>query len=155
MTVRPSSRRCRSSHGFTLIEIMVVVGIVAILSAIAYPSYRDYIVRGRLVDATNGLATMRADMERHFQDNRDYRTVGAFVSPCLRNGGTQAGDFLITCSVGPGQQNYTLAATGGAATIVNGFVLSVNELDQRSTVAPSGWTTCATRWITKKGDPCL
>ena len=50
MTVRPSSRRCRSSHGFTLIEIMVVVGIVAILSAIAYPSYRDYIVRGRLVD---------------------------------------------------------------------------------------------------------
>lgn len=155
MTVRPSSRRCRSSHGFTLIEIMVVVGIVAILSAIAYPSYRDYIVRGRLVDATNGLATMRADMERHFQDNRDYRTVGAIVSPCLRNGGTQAGDFLITCSAGPTLTTYTLAATGGAASMVNGFVLSVNELDQRSTVAPSGWTTCATRWITKKGDPCL
>lgn len=157
MTFPPRPRRSRSSHGFTLIEVMVVVAIIGILASIAYPSYRDYIIRGRLVDATNGLATMRADMERHFQDNRDYRTVGAFVSPCLRNGGTRAGDdFLIACSAGPGPTTYTLAATGGAGSIVNGFVLSVNELDQRSTTfAPPGWTTCPTRWITKKGDPCL
>lgn len=155
MTVPLRPRRSRSSHGFTLIEVMVVVAIIGILAAIAYPSYRDYVIRGRLVDATNGLATMRADMERHFQDNRDYRTVGAFVSPCLRNGGTQAGDFLITCSAGPTLATYTLRAQGGAATVVNGFQLFVDELDQRSTVAPAGWTSCATRWITKRGDPCL
>jgi len=156
MTVPTRPRIRRTSRGFTLIEVMVVVGIIGILAAIAYPSYRDYVVRGRLVDATDGLSTMRADMERHFQDNRDYRTVGAFVTPCARNVGTRTfGDFVVTCSVGPTLTTYTLAATGGVGSVVNGFVLSVNELDQRSTVAPSGWTTCATRWITKKGDPCL
>lgn len=154
MTAPPLSRCCRSSRGFTLIEVMVVVGIIAILSAIAYPSYRDYIIRGHLVDATNGLATMRADMERHFQDNRTYATVPPFISPCLRNGGTQAGDFLITCNGLLDGANYTLQATGSGIT--NNFVFTVNMRDDRSTVAPagSGWTSCLTRWITKKGDAC-
>ena len=52
-------------RGFTLIEVMVTVAIVGILSMIAYPSYRDYVLRGHLVDATNGLSTVRAQMERH------------------------------------------------------------------------------------------
>ena len=61
---------------------MITVAIVGILAAVAYPSYRDYIVRGQLVDATTALATYRADMERHFQDNRSFATVGAFTTPC-------------------------------------------------------------------------
>ena len=39
-------------HGFTLIEVMIVVAIVAILSAVALPSYNDYVTRGRIPDAT-------------------------------------------------------------------------------------------------------
>ncbi len=68
-------------RGFTLIELMITVAIVAILAAIALPSYRDYILRGQVVDATNGLAGMRADMERFFQDNRTYATTGTFTTP--------------------------------------------------------------------------
>jgi type IV pilus assembly protein PilE len=156
MTVPTSPRRRRSSHGFTLIEVMVVVGIIGILSAIAYPSYRDYVIRGRLVDATNGLATMRADTERHFQDQRTYLTVAPFTTPCARGAAARTfGDFVVSCGAPFDQNRYTLVATGTAGTVVGGFVLTVNELDQRSTVAPAGWTSCPTRWITKKGDPCI
>ena len=43
---------------------MITVAIVAILASIALPSYRDYILRGQLVDATNLLSAGRANMER-------------------------------------------------------------------------------------------
>ena len=66
------------SQGFTLLELMIVVAIVAILTTIAYPNYRDYVIRGQLVDATQGLSAVRANMERYFQDNRTYQPIGAF-----------------------------------------------------------------------------
>ena len=69
-------------HGFTLIEVMITVAIVAILAAVAVPSYSAYVTRGHLADAASGLAATRAQMERHYQDNRSYATVGAFTTPC-------------------------------------------------------------------------
>lgn len=152
-----SPRQRRAAKGFTLIEVMIVVAIIAILAAVAYPSYREYVIRGRLVDATNALSEVRARMERHFQDNRDYRTVGAFTSPCLQAPATLTfGDFVVTCGAGPTATTYRLDATANAGTVVAGFRFTVNELDQRATAAaPAGWTACATRWITKKGVPCV
>lgn len=47
------------AQGFTLIEVMIVVAIVAILSSIALPSYTEYVQRGRLVDAHAALANAR------------------------------------------------------------------------------------------------
>ena len=117
---------------------MIVVAIIGILAAIAYPSYRDYVIRGALVDATNGLSTTRADMERHLQDNRTYASVG-FTSPCLRAGGIAFGDFTITCSVAPTAAGYTLSAAGNPGTNVAGFTFTVDQIDQRTTVAPTGW----------------
>src|ERR1700722_11706839 len=80
----PRMRHSRS-QGFTLIELMITVAIVAILAAIAIPNYRDYVIRGQLVDATQALAAVRANMERYFQDNRTYLAIAgppAFTPPC-------------------------------------------------------------------------
>lgn len=142
------------SRGFTLIEVMIVVAIIAILAAVAVPSYRDYILRGRLTEATNGLAAMRAEMERHFQDNRTYVTVGAFVTPCERADGQRTfGDFVVSCSVGPAAASYTLLATGSGMTA--DFRFTTNQNDVRSTTTTvTGWTSAGACWVVRKGQVC-
>ena len=144
----------RRETGFTLIEVMITVAIIGILAAVALPSYREYIVRGHLTDASNGLATIRAQMERHFQDNRSYATVGAFTTPCAATAATRTFNlFVVSCSGTPTATAFTLLATGSGA--VNGFGFTITEADVRATTAaPSGWTTCTTKWLLKKGAPC-
>lgn len=140
--------------GFTLIEVMITVAIVAILAAVALPSYRDYILRGHLADASNGLATVRAQMERHFQDNRTYATVGTFTTPCAAAADTRTFNlFEVSCSGTPTALAFTLRAVGSGAA--SGFTFTVTESDVRATTAaPSGWTTCTTRWMLRKGATC-
>jgi type IV pilus assembly protein PilE len=152
-------RTLRRQAGFTLIEVMIVVAIIGILAAVAYPSYRDYILRGNLVDATNGLASVRAQMERHFLDNRTYATANGFTTPCaaVDGGGTDRprrfGGFLVSCAVAPTATTFTLQAVG--AGNVNGFTYTINQADVRATTAAiAGYNTCASAWITKKGQAC-
>ena len=95
-----------SGRGFTLIELMVTVAIVAILAAIAYPAYRNYVIRGQLVDATNGLSALRANMERFFQDNRTYATTGAFTTPCATT--ATVGNFQLSCTSVPTATTFQL-----------------------------------------------
>ena len=61
-----------NARGFSLIELMIVVAVVAILSAVAIPSYRDYTIRAQLIEATNALSDTRVRMEQFYADNRTY-----------------------------------------------------------------------------------
>ena len=65
----------RRPSGFTLIEVMIVVAIVAILASIAIPAYTDYILRSKITAATSALGSQQVKMEQFFQDRRTY--VGA------------------------------------------------------------------------------
>jgi len=145
----------KNSGGFTLIEVMITVAIIGILSAIAYPQYRDHIVRGQLTDAINGLSTIRAQMERHFQDNRTYATAGTFTTPCAATPATERtfGPFVVSCPGTPTATAFTLQAVGSGA--VSGFTFTINQAEVRATTAAAtGWNTCATGWMTRKGQVC-
>jgi len=145
----------RTARGFTLIEVMITVAIVAILAVVALPSYREYVVRGQLANATNGLATIRAQMERHFQDNRTYATSGTFVTPCASTDAAPRtfGNFVVSCSGTPSGTGFTLQAVGSGTT--NGFTFTITEADVRATsAAPTGYNTCTTKWLLKKGETC-
>ena len=148
----------RAHKGFTLIEVMIVVGIVAILSAIAIPSYSEYIRRARITEATSNLGTMRLKMEQYFQDNRTY--VGACTPGTVAVLPT-APNFTFACPVRLAT-SYRITATGNAGTPVAGFVyqLDMNNpvgtglVSSASFPAVSGWTNTATCWAIKKDGSC-
>lgn len=139
---------------------MVTVAIVGILAAIALPSYRDYVLRGQLVDATNLLSAARANMERYFQDNRTYAAVGAFTPPCATTDAAPRtqGSFVMSCTApaAPDANTYTLTATGSGAA--SGFAYTVTQADVRTTTiaSPAPWPAVSATpcWIMKRGQTC-
>jgi type IV pilus assembly protein PilE len=138
--------------GFTLIEVMITVAIVAILAAIALPSYQDYVLRGHIPEATSELSARRVQAEQYFQDNRTYLNVGAFTNPaCVAN--TAGRNFDFDCSVQTAT-TYTIRAVG--KSVMAGFTsYTINETGARaSTVTQSGWTGNANCWVTAKGGTC-
>jgi type IV pilus assembly protein PilE len=141
-----------SLHGFTLIEVMVVVAIVAILAAVGLPAYNDHITRSKLSEATANLGTLRVQMEQYFQDNRTY--VGG---PCTPGTGSDIKYFAYTCSAGePTATTYRVKATGAATQGMNGFTLSIDQNNVKRTEAvPAGWSAPATNcWILRKQGSC-
>jgi type IV pilus assembly protein PilE len=141
--------------GFTLIELMIVVAIIGTLTMVAYPSYRDSIVRGQLTDGINGLSAVRAQMERHYQDNRTYATAGTFVTPCALTDASARtfGNFVVSCSGTPDASGFTLEAVGSGPS--SGFSFTINQQEAKSTsAAPTGWNTCTGKWLTRKGQTC-
>jgi type IV pilus assembly protein PilE len=134
--------------GFTLLELMIVVAIVSILAAIALPAYSDYVIRGRIVDATSNLATKRTQLEQYFQDHQTYDTA-----PACDDDTTTSDYFNFGC---PTQSvtTYTLTATGKGS--MDGFVFTLNQDNVKATTSvPSGWATPSTNcWVRAKGGVC-
>lgn len=107
-------------NGFTLIELMIVVAIVGILSAIAYPSYAEYIRRGHRADARAGLLQAQQWLERAATATGQYPMASpTFVMPASL---TWAADPTKRYTIGfknppaPSGAVFTLIATRKAAT---------------------------------------
>jgi type IV pilus assembly protein PilE len=137
----------RHIKGFTLIELMIAVAVIAILAAVALPSYRDYILRGKLTEAHSSLSELRLRAEKYFADNRTYVGFNQALT------GTKY--FTYACAT-PSATSFTCTATGVASEGLTGFEFAITESNVRSSTftGVSGWNSCATKWITKKGEAC-
>lgn len=127
MSMNPQSKRMHQG-GFTLIELMIVVAIVGILSAIAYPSYTEYVRRGHRAEARTGLLQAAQWMERAATATGVYPTslpsnltkVPGDRYDITLSGGAAA--FTLTATPKGAQSgdkcgNYTLTNTGQRGTI--------------------------------------
>lgn len=141
-----------SQTGFTLIELMITVAIVAILASVALPAYQDYVRRGQIQDGTSTLSALRVRMEQFYQDNRSY--VG---NQCGGNCGVACPNtqfFSYTCATANNGQTFTLTANGIGP--MAGFSYTIDQDGTRtSTITAAGWAANSnTCWITRRGGQC-
>lgn len=146
----------KMQQGFTLLELMIVVAIIAILSAIALPIYSDYVTRSKITEATNNLSAYRVSMEQYYQDNRNYGTTACGIDANAASSNLKY--FTLTCA-GPasagtsasGYQSYVATATGKTGTAVAGFSYTIDNSNNKTSTVPTAWGGSQTCWITAKG----
>lgn len=99
--------------GFTLIELMIVVAIVGILSAVAYPSYTEYVRRGHRADARAGLLQAQQWLERAATATGVYPTTLPYTLQWKDAGGNTDPTKRYTIGFDDGNTNaaFTLVAT--------------------------------------------
>lgn len=145
----------KQQNGFTLIELMITVAIVAILAAVALPAYTDYVIRGKLPEAHSELANYRVRMEQYYQDNRNYGTVGGACGASLPTGLKY---FSISCTMGGTDQTYVATASNVANQglgAVGSYQFTINESNAKTTTAFTGASgLTANCWYTKKAGSC-
>lgn len=107
----------KKSAGFTLIELMITVAIVAILAVVAYPSYNDFVVRSNRAEAPRELVRLANLQEQLFVDSRAYTTnISDLGVGSTATYETPSSNYKITSTVVGNTFTLTADAKGAQAT---------------------------------------
>lgn len=113
----------QKQQGFTMIELMIVVVIIAILAAVALPNYRRYVVRAHRADAQRALLDLAGRQERYLYSNNAYTNslaalganssmAGAYYTMSIDPAGTSTVAYsLVAAASGTQQRDDKLCQT--------------------------------------------
>ena len=146
----PTSRRL-TTGGFSLVALMVAVSVIGILSAVALPSYSNYVKNGNAQEAPSNLMTMKTQAEQYFSDNP---AKGFKDFPCTAPSNAKFFDYACTYTPVTVPQNaITITATGKSSSNISGWTYTIDQTGTRTSsgIGTSSSTTC---WITKYNGSC-
>lgn len=146
----------RFSRGFTLIELLIVLAIVAIILAIAIPSYDQYVLRSNRSEGKNLLLRIAAEQEKFFTTFNRYSanlngprtgnpaTSGLNMDISTQQDAADTAFYTINVVVPANGLTYTLQATPSGAFQATDpcGALTVNNAGERDALGPTAPDNC-------------
>ena len=115
MQMSPARRPHRTVRGFTLIELLVAIAILAIIAAVAFPSFQDSIRKGRRADAFSAIAAVQQSQERWRANNQQFST-----------------SLSALRVASPALYTVTISAPPDPATLSTGYVVVAEGIGSQS-----------------------
>jgi type IV pilus assembly protein PilE len=135
----------RHMQGVTLMELMVVMVIIGILAAVAYPNYRDFVARAKRNEAKAALLQIATNQERYYLNNNTYTSdmtdLGFAVAGDFK---TETGSYNIDVANGADSNTYSATASyllGGKESAAC-LTFSINATGAKTSLP---YTDCWTR----------
>lgn len=116
-----------TARGFTLIEVMVVIGVISVLAAIAWPMFTEQSLKNGRANAVIALTRISNELNKYYSDNEGY--TGYTVSTAVNNG---LKNYTITLTqLTASQFTVTATPTGAQAADADCTTLTINHLGQK------------------------
>lgn len=124
-------------EAFTLVELMIVVVVIGVLGAIAYPSYSGFVRKGNRSDAKNVLLRAAQNLERRYTETNSYAgaTIGAGAATDVWSSSTSPQSFYTLSLPTLTPSTFTLRATA-TGTQANDTMCGTMELTQAGVKTP-------------------
>jgi type IV pilus assembly protein PilE len=141
-------RSKKNQAGFTLIELIIVVVVIAILASVAIPSYTGYITDARRQGAVQEMLKIASAQEQFFMDNKAYASTLVALGYDAQPIGTDANGAIVPAADASAMYNFDISSTTTSTSgVIRAYTVSavpkIAQLERD--------TECATLTLTEAG----